>query len=829
MIRSTTEPGRWSLVEQQVAEWVLGLALPPVPAPKVVQWPAGLVCLELGPEPQDDTQDDTRDDGDDLSSTARLLGGVASARGAAEAEMIRAAALTVARTQEVLLARKDVSDPEELSATARRDWEAMVRRSVVVELEIGLGHGVGEARALFGIATAPQEVRDLVLGALERGEATWVMVKGFWTRTSTLTEEQRLLVAQGLFGDDPELAVEDRLTPSGELAGGPWPAALFWANLDREVLANESADAAAERARRRAQHAARRIAVRVHDDGTATITVTGPAVMICAAHQRIDRAARLLRRDGDVRTLDQLRHDLVIALLVHGSLPLPEDPDADLSPADLEALSTIINALPPINLQVITDADTLTGGAVPVCAGCGADLTNTASAAGATGSGGPAGSAGAPSTASSASTTSVSAEHQGELDLDLGEPHGGAPGDHPHDGPGEDLGDDSLDLPLDEDDDPWGQVSEYDDDLDPSWEGDTDDTPAWARGVKPQPQPEDAGSTDTSAGASTDPDGDANTNTNTNAVTDLSDDADASPAGDHGDFDEEDGHVPGEDSARSGSGLRPPPGRPRQRVRGSDRGAVAMVLGPSPFYISPGQVRELALLPGTTLHRLLTDLADGRLVERTQTTYRPDTAMRRQVIATDLLSRFPGSRILAANSELDHVIPWPVGTTCELNLAALDQGNHQTKTLKLLRVAINESRDLTFTTLLGQRASTRAHDYRQYLDRTTDAESRRDLANLLLYATLAADPAHNGKGHADREDSCLQLTHTDPVTRARRPGPGPDPRSPEQVVADHFDDSSRDADGGGSTTETDADGSTTGTTEPGARTTETGSHEGGAG
>src|SRR5690606_25392376 len=52
-------------------------------------------------------------------------------------------------------------------------------------------------------------------------------------------------------------------------------------------------------------------------------------------------------------------------------------------------------------------------------------------------------------------------------------------------------------------------------------------------------------------------------------------------------------------------------------------GTVAELLGLHPAFLTPGQARELALAPGTTMHRILVDPADGRCIERTIASYRP--------------------------------------------------------------------------------------------------------------------------------------------------------------------------------------------------------------
>ena len=81
--------------------------------------------------------------------------------------------------------------------------------------------------------------------------------------------------------------------------------------------------------------------------------------------------------------------------------------------------------------------------------------------------------------------------------------------------------------------------------------------------------------------------------------------------------------------------------------------STAEILGRHPAFLTPGHARELGLTPGTTLSRLLIDPADGRLIERSIASYRPDAAMRRQIIAADVTSRSPGSRTPATSCEID--------------------------------------------------------------------------------------------------------------------------------------------------------------------------------
>lgn len=144
--------------------------------------------------------------------------------------------------------------------------------------------------------------------------------------------------------------------------------------------------------------------------------------------------------------------------------------------------------------------------------------------------------------------------------------------------------------------------------------------------------------------------------------------------------------------------------------------SAGMVTGAFPFFLTPDAVRELALAPGTTLFRLLTDLADGRCVERSVGSYAPDAAMRAQVHAADVTCRAPGCVQHAPYTQLDHVVPHGqnAGDTREGNLQNLHTGHHDPKTKGEWAAVMATNRDVTWTSLLGRIYRTRAHDYRQY-------------------------------------------------------------------------------------------------------------------
>lgn len=573
------------------------------------------------------------------------VGAAARARCSLEADLVEAALEVAVECRARVLERRGLTGVALSPATAR-SIDAAVRDAASRELELATGVCQAEAQTLLGVTTAGGTLRTMLLACLRRGQARWSQVRTYWERTARarLTQDQRLLVAHALFGTDPGLACAERLDPDGHLdLRTPWMYHPFLAALTREIAACQGQDPEADAHRRRRAYEQRRVQVRLHDDGTGTLTMTGPVVTVAGIRHRLDTAARNLLAAGDDRTLAQARFDLAAALDLHGILDLDDVDlgriDELLAPERLAELMAVVHAQPRIHAQIIVPADALRTG-VPLCPTC-------------------------------------------------------------------------------------------------------------AGQIRP---------------AATDPSTGATTSSDPSRV-----DSAASPDSD-----------PPDRRPHSPFLDREPPGR----------GLVGELTGAHPLFLTPGHARELVLLPGTTLHRLLTDPADGRLVERTIATYRPDADMRRQVHAADLYSRAPGSRLSGRALEIDHVIPWgtPGGETTETTLAALDRRTHHAKTVTIVRLEIGARRDCTFTTLLDQQRRTRVHDCNQYL-RTAhpdDLDARRDLAGRAIYANEAQQ--HRGRlrrhGRADPQDhGWVSLTHTDPGTGRTRPGPHPDTPTLGQVLS----------------------------------------------
>ncbi|MGI8949339.1 MAG: hypothetical protein ACR2FV_15470 [Ornithinimicrobium sp.] len=191
--------------------------------------------------------------------------------------------------------------------------------------------------------------------------------------------------------------------------------------------------------------------------------------------------------------------------------------------------------------------------------------------------------------------------------------------------------------------------------LTPDPAGDTDTT-AQDRSTDSGDDPGRASNGDAESGRHADPDPRA----------DSGDEADADPPSRHTDppsrhTDPPSRHTdPQQDHPQQD---HPQQGRPR-RCR---PGGVAEIVGYG--FLTGEHARELVLTPGSTLHRLLTDPADGRLLERTIAAYRPDQAMITQLRAADVFCRAPGCLVPARRCDLDHEREYDEGgPTAEPNL-----------------------------------------------------------------------------------------------------------------------------------------------------------------
>ncbi|MFI2105710.1 DUF222 domain-containing protein [Isoptericola sp. NPDC019693] len=143
-------------------------------------------------------------------------------------------------------------------------------------------------------------------------------------------------------------------------------------------------------------------------------------------------------------------------------------------------------------------------------------------------------------------------------------------------------------------------------------------------------------------------------------------------------------------AGRAGNAI--PPGRAsRGAIRvtvaastllGSDD-LPAILAGHGP--IPASMARALASDPDAVWQRLFTDPGSGVLTDLTSRSYRPSAALRAAVVARDVTCTFPGCRVPAATSDLDHVEPFDPRSDAPQthgdNLHALCRTHHRAKTV----------------------------------------------------------------------------------------------------------------------------------------------------
>lgn len=522
---------------------------------------------------------------------------------ASQLELLAAMATSAGRR--LLRTEHGTDDPADLSRTKQERWRARTKSVVANELQALSGYGIQDCHDRVGFALGPRTATAPADAALRRGDADWWQVWQWWKRCRPLDPDRAADVSHLVFG--PPVSPGDASLPTRR------PSRREFMNLlDREATRVEGTDAVAARARRHRAVEERRADATVDADGTGCFRVIGRTSAVVAAMDRVDTIARKARAAGDSRSLDQLRSDAALALLMGGVLsPAPSGVGGDDSlevaagggwdPADIDMLTALLAGHPAAVIEVVVPYDVLTG----------ADPDGVGLLTG----------------------------------------HGSLTGEH---------------------------------------------------------------------------------------------------------------------------------------------------------------VREIALAPGTTFHRLVTDPTSGQLLDRSAGTYAPDAEMRAIIAAADRYCRGPGCTIPATKSETDHVLEYPSGPTSIGNLSSAHSRHHGMKTNKWWSCVMDPgSRVVRWTTFFGRVYPTRPFDYSALTGRVgkatgDDVEHREHLADLqdqLVYAALADRPPGSTLGedddgphswrpawscadeHAgvDRAAPEVRLTHTPPGGETR-PGAPPNQPAPEELV-----------------------------------------------
>ena len=171
------------------------------------------------------------------------------------------------------------------------------------EIACATGVGVAEVSRRLELATAPRRHR--------------VLRQRLRTGTVSLHRALRIVTETRMLDDDVIAELEVTVlapTCDGSIASQR----LFGERLRRCVRA---ADPRGQEERRRAAMARRTVFGRLVEDGMGTFTVVASAERVVGVLDRVDAMARAARAAGDVRTLAQLRSDLLCDLVLYGMVP----------------------------------------------------------------------------------------------------------------------------------------------------------------------------------------------------------------------------------------------------------------------------------------------------------------------------------------------------------------------------------------------------------------------------------------------------------------------------------------------------------------------------
>lgn len=189
--------------------------------------------------------------------------------------------------------------------------------------------------------------------AVAAGQVELRRVIDWYEATDHLTEEDALAIGDSVF------------TPRRD--GTPRSASDFRRLLSKRVKQAEAADREARRQRTEEALAQRSSWATPADDGTGSLTVTGEATRVAAAHSRLDAAARRAKAAGDERSLSQLRSDLHLDLLLVGQLPSGRAPGQVAVPGQV-----VVPEGADAAGKSVEPAAPATPQAPPVCTSCGA-------------------------------------------------------------------------------------------------------------------------------------------------------------------------------------------------------------------------------------------------------------------------------------------------------------------------------------------------------------------------------------------------------------------------------------------------------------------------
>jgi hypothetical protein len=231
--------------------------------------------------------------------------------------------------------------PETPTVWERQRFVRSCRSAAAREIQVATGLPISQCQRRVWLAACEQERTGALLERMRLGQVCLA-------RAMTLTEATAHL--DGFTAGTIATRVLRPLTgPDGAPLPGmaPLSQATFRARLHRQLVLHHGLVGEAERTYDEALKN-RRASLEPNRDGTGALLITGNLPRLSAAMNRVDNIARLLRKNGDPRTLDQLRADVATDLLLRGWIPT--DPTF-----------TTLGEPPTAQVQLIVSLPTLLG------------------------------------------------------------------------------------------------------------------------------------------------------------------------------------------------------------------------------------------------------------------------------------------------------------------------------------------------------------------------------------------------------------------------------------------------------------------------------------
>lgn len=257
------------------------------------------------------------------------------------------AARAVSLTEQLVLSREAASEDPLVTDSARA---ARLHRAEVhagLEDEIALATGItgrGAHTRMAMVVGDPQRAHS-IRAALARGELSWARAMQAFSAVSCVDAETVPGVVEAITAPYPARSIHG-------VGGLLVPQPIFTARLSRQVAKHSTR----QRRHREALADRHTYALLDHEDGTGRFTVTGHAGRIAGAHERVDEMGRRLRREGDPRTVSQLRSDLALDLLLFGELPQCRDILGDLPAARVHVTVSLACLLGAVDEPGVVDA-----------------------------------------------------------------------------------------------------------------------------------------------------------------------------------------------------------------------------------------------------------------------------------------------------------------------------------------------------------------------------------------------------------------------------------------------------------------------------------------